>query len=62
MDMGKKLLKQRASNFCWMHFSLLASVNVLEFETTEAYSSSSSNNNNNNNNNNISGAELMFQS
>jgi hypothetical protein len=39
MDMVKKRSKQRAANFWWMLFTLLASVGVIEFHTTEAYSS-----------------------
>jgi hypothetical protein len=46
-------------NFRWMRSSLFASVDVMEFQTTEAYSmvwnsitSTDANNNNNNNNNN----------
>jgi hypothetical protein len=32
-------LKQRAANFCRMRFSFLASVDVIEFQTTDANSS-----------------------
>jgi hypothetical protein len=32
-------LKQTATNFCWMCSSLLASIDVIEFQTTEACSS-----------------------
>jgi hypothetical protein len=49
MEMGKKRLKQRAANFYCMRFSLLVSVNAMEFQTAETYT----NNNNNNNNNNM---------
>jgi hypothetical protein len=31
--MGEEMI-----NFCWMRSSLLASVDVIEFQTTEAYS------------------------
>jgi hypothetical protein len=40
MDLRKetiKRLKQRAANLCWMRSSLLASVDVIEFQTTDAY-------------------------
>jgi hypothetical protein len=37
MDLRKKRLKQRAANLCWMRSSLLASVDVIEFHTTDAY-------------------------
>jgi hypothetical protein len=36
---GKKPLKQRAANFCWIRSSFLASVDATEFQTTETYSS-----------------------
>jgi hypothetical protein len=32
-------LKQRAANLFWMRSSLFASVHVIEFQTTDAYSS-----------------------
>jgi hypothetical protein len=32
-------LEQRATYFCWMRFSLLASADVTQFQRTEAYSS-----------------------
>jgi hypothetical protein len=32
-------LKQRTANLCWMRSSLLASVDITEFQTTDAYSS-----------------------
>jgi hypothetical protein len=34
----EKVLKERAANFCWMLSSFLASIFVLEFQTTELYS------------------------
>jgi hypothetical protein len=37
---GKKRLKQRAGNFCWMRYGLLSAVYATEFQTTEAYSRS----------------------
>jgi hypothetical protein len=40
MYMGKETIKQRAANFCLMRSSVLASVDVMELQTTEAYSSS----------------------
>jgi hypothetical protein len=39
MDKEIEILKERAENFCLLHSHLLASVNITEFETTEAYSS-----------------------
>jgi hypothetical protein len=36
--MREKTIKQTDVNFCWMRSSLLASVDVIEFHTTEAYS------------------------
>jgi hypothetical protein len=36
---GKKRLKQRAADFCWMRSGLSASVDVIEFKATEAYTS-----------------------
>jgi hypothetical protein len=30
--------KQRAANFCWMNFILLAPVDAIEFQIAEAYS------------------------
>jgi hypothetical protein len=39
MNMGKEGLKERAAHFCWMLSGLLASVDVMEFQITEAYSS-----------------------
>jgi hypothetical protein len=35
--MGKTPLKQRATNFCWMSCSLMASVDVIEFQKIEPY-------------------------
>jgi hypothetical protein len=37
MDMGKEAIITRAANFCWMRSSLLASVVIIEFQTTEVY-------------------------
>jgi hypothetical protein len=37
--MKEKTIKQINANFCWMCSSLLASVNMTEFQTAEAYSS-----------------------
>jgi hypothetical protein len=39
MNMREKTIAKRAAIFCWMCSSLLASVVVIEFQTTEAYSS-----------------------
>jgi hypothetical protein len=38
MDMGKTRLKYRAANFCMMHSSLFEYVDIIEFQTTGAYS------------------------
>jgi hypothetical protein len=35
--MGKETIKTGAANICWLRSSLLASVEVTEFQTTEAY-------------------------
>jgi hypothetical protein len=40
MDMGKEEIKTEAANCCWMHYSVLASVNIIEFQTALAYSGS----------------------
>jgi hypothetical protein len=34
----KKTIKMKGHNLCWMRYSLLASVDVIEFQTTDAYS------------------------
>jgi hypothetical protein len=36
MDMRKEA-KQRAEIFCWMRSSLWASVDLMQFQTTDAY-------------------------
>jgi hypothetical protein len=36
---GYKLWKQRAANFCWLQYSLLESVDVIEVKTTDPHSS-----------------------
>jgi hypothetical protein len=36
---GKKRLKQRAANFCWMRSNLLATTDVMERQTTAVHSS-----------------------
>jgi hypothetical protein len=38
MVLSEKRLKQRATNLCWMRSSLLASVDIIDFQTTDAYS------------------------
>jgi hypothetical protein len=38
MDL-KETFKHRVANICWMGSSLLASVDVIKFQTTDAYSS-----------------------
>jgi hypothetical protein len=37
MDLEKERQKQRAANLCWIRSSLLASVDIMEFQTTDAY-------------------------
>jgi hypothetical protein len=37
MDRGKETTKQMAVNFCWMRSNLLASEDVIEFQTPEAH-------------------------
>jgi hypothetical protein len=39
MDMWKGEIKLKDCRLCWMHSSLLASVDVTEFQATEMYSS-----------------------
>jgi hypothetical protein len=39
LDRRNKRLQHRAANFSWMPFNLLLSADVIEFHTTEAYSS-----------------------
>jgi hypothetical protein len=38
MVLSEKRLKQGATNLCWKHSSLLASVDVIEFQIKDAYS------------------------
>jgi hypothetical protein len=37
MDMGEKLLKHGAADFCCMFSSFIASVDLTEFQSTEVY-------------------------
>jgi hypothetical protein len=35
---GKNPLRHRAADLCWMHSSLLASVDIIEFQTADGFS------------------------
>jgi hypothetical protein len=39
MDLGKETIRTEGADFRWMCFTLLASVDITEFITTNAYSS-----------------------